>query len=514
MKLLPASPDLSHLKKQAKHLLRDAESASPDALQRFIDALPSVHGADLATVATRELRLHDAQSVIAREYGFRSWTELKQYVEWKRTAGAGQLKKWLEWAYEGNARERRLAVRMLAEQPALFAGDAWLACAIGDLEFVTRAVDADPQWVNRMGGPMKMPPLVALTHSLLIKEDGFEQNMLACARLLLQHGADANSAWTNPKWPEPQQTAIYGAAGRTHNVAMTRLLLAAGADPNDQESLYHSVDVPDSTCTRLLLEAGATVNGTNALGRVLDFDKLDDLKLMIQRGGDVREGDRLHHAILRGRSMEHVRVLAEAGADLRTVNKEGISVYRWAQMHGRADVAAMLEEAGVSEPLSEEEQFVAACARGEDAAARSILERDPAIFSRLSEAQLKVLPELAASGGVESIRTMVEMGWPLEVQAGWGATALHHAIYRGNAPMVEFLLEHGAAWQAKNSFGGDALGTLSFASQDETMEEPAERDYVGCARSLLAHGMLLPSQKMTFRSDVVDYFDSLRGEAE
>ena len=75
---LPASPDLAHLKKQAKSLLRHARAGDPAALQRFIDSLPAARSADLASLASRELRLPDAHSVVAREYGFASWLELSR----------------------------------------------------------------------------------------------------------------------------------------------------------------------------------------------------------------------------------------------------------------------------------------------------------------------------------------------------------------------------------------------------------------------------------------------------
>ena len=126
MAVLPVSADIAHLKKQAKDLLREARGGEWAALERFAAALPAVRGVGLAELAGRELRLHDAQSVVAREYGFSSWTELKRYVEWKReekdaTHGA-RLKSWSDWVYEGTRRERRLAVRMLAEEPGFSRG--------------------------------------------------------------------------------------------------------------------------------------------------------------------------------------------------------------------------------------------------------------------------------------------------------------------------------------------------------------------------------------------------------
>jgi len=331
--LFPASPDLSHLRKQAKHLLRDALAGEPIALQRFVETLPAVRAIGLNSLAHHELKLHDAQSVISREHGFLSWTELKRYVEWKQTEKAERLKHWLGWVYQGNKRERRLAVRMLFEEPQLFRGDAWLACAIGEVKAVEAAIAHDRGWVSQRGGPLRMPPLIAVTHSKLILEDdfetGFETGLLGCASVLLQHGANVDSSWTDSRFPDCPLSALYGAAGLNHNVAMTRVLLDAGADPNDNESLYHSLESPDPTCTHLLLAASARVVGTNAMGRVLDYDKIELLQLLLERGGDAREQPWIHSAITRERSIDHVRTLVSAGADLRATDKGGMTVYAW-----------------------------------------------------------------------------------------------------------------------------------------------------------------------------------------
>lgn len=37
-------------------------------------------------------------------------------------------------------------------------------------------------------------------------------------------------------------SALYGAAGVAHDPELTRILLGAGADPNDGESVYHSTE--------------------------------------------------------------------------------------------------------------------------------------------------------------------------------------------------------------------------------------------------------------------------------
>ena len=131
MKTLPASPDISHLKKQSKQLLKAARAENPEAIARFVEALPSLR--DGVAPTANVLRLHNAQSVIAREYGFPSWPQLKRYVEWKRGDRAERLASWLRLVLEGNAARRRLAMRMMDEEPDLFAGDPWVACVLGDL---------------------------------------------------------------------------------------------------------------------------------------------------------------------------------------------------------------------------------------------------------------------------------------------------------------------------------------------------------------------------------------------
>ena len=416
------------------------------------------------------------------------------------------MKTWIEWAYEGNQRERTLAVRKVREEPEFFAEDPWLACAIGNEAAIAKAISEDAGWVNRAGGPLGMRPLIAVTHSLLILDEAFERPLLNCARLLLQNGANVNSSWTNPRFPDSPLSALYGAAGRTHNVAMTKLLLEAGAKPDDNESLYHSIESPDSTCTRLLLQAGARVNGTNAMGRVLDYGKLQVLRLLLEHGGDANESRLLHQAILRGCSIALIQMLVDYGADLRAANCDGVTLYRYAQMHGRPDVVEILHKAGIEEVLTDEEQFVAACARGDLAAAHAYQQKIPDLFSRLTPKQLQALPELAGIGDLRAVRTMLDAGWPREVKAAWDATALNLAVYRGDARLAELLLENGADWRTKHGYGGNVLGTLSHASQWDVEDPSAPRDYVGCARALLAHGVPVPDERYTFSEEVTDYF--------
>ena len=80
---LPPRPHLEHLKKQAKQLLHGHATGDPAALQRIHETLPALRDQSVEQIARAEFALHDAQSVIAREYGFASWQELRAAVAQK-----------------------------------------------------------------------------------------------------------------------------------------------------------------------------------------------------------------------------------------------------------------------------------------------------------------------------------------------------------------------------------------------------------------------------------------------
>ena len=494
----------SHLKKQAKALLRQHRDGDPAATARFLDALPNATAGGF--------HLHDAQSCIAREYGFPSWAELKSYVEAKalQTAdGDARVLAWLRLVYASdmvggnNVARPAVAARMLAENPDLVKGDPYLACAVGDDAALRDAIRSDPEWVNRSGGSLNLPPLIAVTHSSLMRLPEFRSRLHRAAELLLAAGADPNqsvgsrshpASLDNPSTEFPL-SALYGAAGVNHDPELTKLLLDAGADPNDNESLYHSLE--NIECTRLLLEGGARIDGTNAMYRVLDLDNVAVLRLLLAHGGNPNEGasssptniwgSPLFWAIRRRRSRAHIEALLQAGADPAVKTPDGMGAYSLALQYGLVEVAELLRQAGAGQVLGEDELFIAACSRGDEEEARRIQSARPDLPQALSEAQLRLLPELAAEGCGDAVRLMVRLGWPVAVRGGdWRASALNLAVFRGNAPLARFLLEHGASWREEHGFGDNACGTLSWASLNAPVEGG---DWLGCAKALVAAGM-------------------------
>jgi ankyrin repeat protein len=423
---------------------------------------------------------------------------------------AARMLRWLQLVYAGEVSGRgfnranpRLAVRMLVENPDLAAGDPHAACAIGDEDALKAATAADATWVNRPGGPLRLTPLLAVTHSSLLQVPEFRERLRRSARHLLAAGADPNQRIGHrlpPASPsEPSDThllsALYGAAGVNRDPELTTLLLAAGADPNDGESLYHSVE--DVDCTRVLLEHGARIEENNALYRALDFDNAPVLELLLAHGADANVppggppisdwGTPLLWAIYRRRSRRHVAALLAAGASPLATTPGGVGAYSLALQLGLRDVAALLRDHGAAAALSEDEQFVAACAGGEEAEARRIQARRPDLPGSLPQPRLRLLPDMVAAGGDDGAKLMVRLGWPIAVRGGdWHASALNLAVFRGNAPMTRFLLEHGASWTEQHGHGDNVCGTLSWASCNEPV---ADGDWTGCARALLEHGL-------------------------
>lgn len=504
---LPDRPSLDHLRKQAKDLLRAYRKADATAFERLRASLPAGRGKSDSRLAALELRLHDMQSCIAREQGFASWNELKDQVELRR-ASAEDARTFQLYALRliyggdvaggvGRARPA-LAAGVIAQHPELVAKDPWLACAVGDEARVRDAIAADPGWVNRAGGPLGIPPLVAVTHSALAKIEGFREKLRRCAKLLLDAGADPDqfirNRWSPQSLENPgddRLSALYGAAGKLHDAELTELLLAAGADPNDGESLYHSVEDPrpDLPCTRALLEAGANVIENNALAHVLDYDNLAGLTLLLRYTphGHPDLKRILHWAIHRGRSAEHLRAIIEAGADPRALATHAKAAAGHAGMAVLPEIQRLVLEGGNGEPQSLDERFVAACARADEIEARRLLAEKPDMFTALTPAQRKQLPLLAMAGRDDAVRLMVELGWPIAERGGdIDGSALNWAVFRGRPELAEFLLSHGASYLEPHGYGSDVLGTLGWASMNMPR---ADGDWPGCAAALLAHGL-------------------------
>src|SRR5699024_8559942 len=124
---LPERPNLEQLKHQAKELLRAARANDAAALQRF-RILAAFRRSD-ADLGRMRLALHDAQSVIAREYGFDSWNALRERVEELAFGFDMALDRFIEAA---TSRRSERAERLLALHPGIAGVSFYTELLLGD----------------------------------------------------------------------------------------------------------------------------------------------------------------------------------------------------------------------------------------------------------------------------------------------------------------------------------------------------------------------------------------------
>jgi hypothetical protein len=111
------------------------------------------------------------------------------------------------------------------------------------------------------GGPLGWHPILYACYSRFLRRDPERaKQIVQVVRLLLEHGADANSHYLIEHGEgKLAQTCTYGAAGIANHVALTQILLQAGADAGERvdgrsanEAIYHAAEFEDVACLRLL----------------------------------------------------------------------------------------------------------------------------------------------------------------------------------------------------------------------------------------------------------------------
>jgi ankyrin repeat protein len=465
---LPDHPNLDHLRRQAKALRDAARAGDPAALARV--AMP--------------VTLSAAQLVIAREYGFASWPRLKAEVDARTLELPQRVVAFLTASVEGRNEQ---AARLLAGDRRLAGVDIRTAAVLGDAarvrELITpssaTAPDRDRGW----------PPLLYVCHSRWHHIDpDLATGMLAVARLLLDAGADPNTNNGVPVRTGRYRSALYGAAGIANNRAITELLLAGGANPDDDESLYHSVYHRDHACLRLLLAHGARVNGTNALAAATGAGDVEGIRLLVDAGGDPgwpvtapapagHLADRSVNPLVAAVGSDTaavVEVLLAAGADPGAATRDGISLVRLAVRRGKDDVAESLLRHGAHDDTTAVDHFLGACLRAE--ADRPLAE--------LSDVDLATLVHAAGHAEVAAVETMLDLGFPVDTRDEDGQTALHEAAYAGRTDVVALLLARGATVDSRD--GRWHSTPLCFATVGSG--EQSDGDWLGTIRALLAAG--------------------------
>jgi ankyrin repeat protein len=365
------------------------------------------------------------------------------------------------------------ARKLLADHPEIAGTSIFAACASGDVKTVARLLANDRSLASAVGGVRNWPPLCYLTFSRFLRDQKRRaREFVKCAKLLLNAGANPNSSWPSPNDATYRESALYGAAGVANCVPLTKLLLQAGADVNDDEALYHASEFTDNAALRVLLAANPRRDWVSYnLCHKMDMEDPAGVKLFIKHGADVNflierglfKGSRpLHFAIYRRRSLKVFRLLLQAGADPNLADSKGVTPYQLARKLGLNPVARLLKSKGAIDDLDQRTQFLAALSSGGRKTASAMLRHNPELKDGLAEHDHKFLVDAGEAGNVNAVRLMLDMGFPITARGtsygGWDATALDQAAWNGHGAVVRLLLKRGADPTVKHGYGGDALG--------------------------------------------------------
>jgi hypothetical protein len=427
---LPADLSLEDLARQAaalQRLVRVGFDGALDTVRDFAPRLGSLGGDPRLAAFSRA----DAQLVIARQYGFLSWPQLREYLAVvaqhsrspqlpttgvptaSRSASAAALADdFLRFAcliYDGyDAARVEQAHGILADHPDIPLVSIFTAAAAGDYDHVSALLRADPGLARRAGGPFGWDPLLYAAYSRVVSPRP-GQSTLEVARRLLAAGADPSAGYLRAGLPSPF-TALTGVLGRGEGappahpraVELATMLLEAGADVNDAQALYNcGLQSPpdDDDYLRLLLRYGL---GTGSGGP------------WHRRLAPVHPSPRqlLDHELIKAVSKnlpERVELLLAHGANpagLGTKHPGPGHYDSWqlATMTARREVLELLAAAGSRPEPDPVLSFLGACLAGDAQQVAAMMSADPGIAAEAAalEPDLLVDAYLAELGKPDS----------------------------------------------------------------------------------------------------------------
>jgi ankyrin repeat protein len=444
-KQLPSYPNLEQLKKQAKTILKGHQAANPNILKEIREHHPHWHKASEAELQRAHVALSDAQLVLAREYGFASWSKLKAHV--------------VSAAPPGEA-----AVKTLRD-----------AAGRGDLLLLAELLDAHPGLINERGGPGTRTAL----HSAVF---GGQEGTV---KFLLERGADPNI-----RCEGDYAFPLHFACEKQH-LPIIRLLIEGGADPVG-EGDYHELGVigwatawdylkPRQEIVDYLLSHGATHNIFSAVA----MGEVDAIrKLVVTSPADLEkrmDGVRmrrypLHLAVVK-KQREALSALLDLGANIEALDEAGFTALDQAAFLGETAMAQVLLDRGAKVRLP------AAIALDRTRDINKLLRDDPECLKPGNRwGNLIVRASEQASGAV--VERLIRAGASVDVRddpktsvdSTSGYTPLHAAAFQGNIDAVRVLLRHGANVRGREErYHSTPAGWANYAGHTQVRDLILER---------------------------------------
>ncbi|AIE87733.1 ankyrin repeat domain-containing protein [Fimbriimonas ginsengisoli] len=507
-KQLPPRPNLDHLREQAKSLLSEFRQGVPEASARFVEHLPGLKQNAVA--------LHDAQSVVAREYGFPSWAKLIAHVEEVRAREG--ITPEIEAQFVAAAiddmpdRVRRL-IELYPSLPRFSA-----ACALVSAE-VDLVRHVDP---GQTLGPGGMTPIEYVAYSRIhaVCPDRYAAQ-LECARDLLDRGADPNTYLRYRG--EAKIPVLYGAAAESQHIDIVRLLLERGAEPNDGESIYHSAEKGRTDILELLGEHGAEFGPPSSHLCFLFYYReyyesapanLRGATWLLEHGADpnVRCGDTsetpLHSACRYTNESTLIGLLLDHGADPAARDKFGNTPYQVAFASGNQAALRLLESRGIRQEPSRDHQFLAACASNDVPLIRKAVAEEPEIATRLSSEGDDLMRQFAETGRADGLRGLIAAGFRLDGKDGF--TPLHFAALRGQTDAAKVLIASGAPLDIRD--GEHHAAPIGWACFGSVHHRSPSSDHAGVVRQLIKAGSSVEDalEQMTNPDHSPDIVEAIR----
>lgn len=446
---LPPHPNLEHQQKLAKRLLRNVWAGDTDAIAQVRTFLPDGPNPD-------DLKLHDAQLVIARGYGFDSWAAMKRKIEFLTKSPLEQFD---------------LAVRD---------GDAERARNLLEKHSDLRARINEPRF--DFGSPA--------IHQA--------KKNLALVDVLLRHGADINarSTWwaggfgilewdltldqARPLIARGAHITPWAAAGLGLQDELKALIRANPSSIHerggDGKTVLHCAATLE--IAELLLDSGADPDvrdvdhGSTALQHLIVNQEI--ARLLVERGAevDIFAAARLGDRSLVEECLRDDPACAGARVNHPPFTAPGGHIYGWTLGFDLtpADVARKFRHADVTElilsSLSPKARLIDALWCGDGERARQELARHPTAIQELKPHERSLLAAAAWWYRPESVRLMLEFGLDPHVTGAHRSTPLDRASFHGYADIVAILLSldpHPPLSQ-QNEFGGIPLDACIYGS--------------------------------------------------
>jgi ankyrin repeat protein len=468
---MPERPNLQHLKKQAKELLR--------------------------TLPDRKLAY--AQHVLANEYGFANWAKLKSHVE---SLG---LKPEEALTVAVRAMDAARVRELLDRHPEL---RAKIDAPLSDYGFGANALFAAVQRSDRATIDVLLQAGASMQKRTEWWAGGFgvlDDCDPSLVDFLVQRGAviDAHAAarlGLLEKLQEliaadPNAVHARGGDGQTplhfaSTVEIARFLLDNGAEIDARDTDH------ESTPAQYMLRVDQR--------RHYRHDRQDVARYLVSRGCKT---DLLMAAALGDLDLVRRHLDANPNSIRMSVSwdwfpkhnpQAGGTIYIWmlgwhrtahtvARDFGHEEVFDLLMER-----TPEDLKFALACELGDETVFRAFLEKNPRAVETISEADLHKLPNAAQNNNVPAVRLMLEAAWPVNARGDAGATALHWAGFHGNAEMARVILQFQPDLELKSiEYTGTALSWALYGSGNGWHRDTG--DYVGTVRALLDAGAEVPA---------------------